>query len=184
MEKLKKKATSNANMPPDDVCHLFELPAELRNRIYELVIPSNTIVEIRRGCQNQPGITRASRQLRTETLPMFYDRTIVKFGLVKEREYQAARSWIKTAARAGTLNAFKQFRFVTTDTYPVTIVLRMAEDKSAWNIAIMKRAGRELFAGQLSAGPQGLADDFNATLNGNGGKLDKIVLLALLGKWR
>ncbi|KAF2214736.1 hypothetical protein CERZMDRAFT_95128 [Cercospora zeae-maydis SCOH1-5] len=180
MEKLKKNAASSPNMASDDVCHLLELPAELRNRIYELVIPSNAIVRIRSGGQNQPGITRASRQLRAEALPMFYDRTRIEFGLEKEREYQAARSWVKTAARAGKLNAIKQFRVVTT----VTIVIRLAEDESAWSIGVIKRAGCELFAGSLSGSPQGLADDFHARINGNGGRLDETVLLVLLGKWR
>lgn len=55
-----------------DRCRLLELPAELRNYIYELVVSEPEIVAIR-GCVQQPGLTRTKRQIRAETITLYYE---------------------------------------------------------------------------------------------------------------
>lgn len=52
---------------------LLELPAELRDRIYELHITD--IVTNVDGASNQPPLTLVCRQLRNETLPIFYNKS-------------------------------------------------------------------------------------------------------------
>lgn len=51
---------------------LFDLPAEMRNRIYEAYL-----AEFPKGldCPSQPPLTRTSRQVRAEVLPLFYSET-------------------------------------------------------------------------------------------------------------
>ena len=62
-------------------CYLLELPAEIRTYIFELAIRSDkTVVTFRSDDYQedtlqeatQPSLTRANRQLRLETLPLFY----------------------------------------------------------------------------------------------------------------
>ena len=63
----------------------IELPAELRNRIYEFAViesdPIDLIVCCCKHCPHmaivvQPAVTRASRQLREESLPIFYGQNL------------------------------------------------------------------------------------------------------------
>lgn len=64
---------------PQTTC-FTELPAEIRNRIYGYVLPSEDqelivatpFEDEAMAFGNQPAITRVSRQLRSETLEMFY----------------------------------------------------------------------------------------------------------------
>ncbi|KAK3724910.1 hypothetical protein LTR37_000958 [Vermiconidia calcicola] len=61
----------------------LDLPAELRNYVYELAMASRavTINYFREECRDfevlvmQPPITRTSRQIREEALPLYYQRT-------------------------------------------------------------------------------------------------------------
>lgn len=62
---------------------LLSLPPELRNRIYEYVVTSEDCLLIPSICKHrdlpsaeQPGLTRVNRQLRKESLAMFYTQNI------------------------------------------------------------------------------------------------------------
>lgn len=73
---------------------LMDLPAEIRNHIYELVLVKHAAIDIsitigkfdsfaRRmsaSCK-QPALTRVSQALRRETLPMFYGENSFKINL-------------------------------------------------------------------------------------------------------
>ncbi|KAK5115155.1 hypothetical protein LTR85_009913 [Meristemomyces frigidus] len=48
-----------------------DLPAEIRNNIYRIVVRGSGALRIRNF--NPPAITRASKQLRAESLPVFFD---------------------------------------------------------------------------------------------------------------
>ena len=87
------------------------LPAELRDKIYEFVLVCHAIAVVRHGSHHQPEITRASRQLRNETLSMFYARSTIRFMLVRELDYQVAKSWVRAMAGTANFNAVKQFQF-------------------------------------------------------------------------
>ncbi|KAK4622091.1 hypothetical protein CLAFUW4_06607 [Fulvia fulva] len=58
---------------PSKQCHLLELPAELRNRIYELVVADHTSI-------HQPNLMRTCRQTRGEALSLFYSTHIFHFS--------------------------------------------------------------------------------------------------------
>ncbi|KAF2774114.1 hypothetical protein EJ03DRAFT_134 [Teratosphaeria nubilosa] len=69
------------NPPKLGRCHLLDLPAELRDLIYEYAVTSDkTIVTFRldkyqRDSYNQavqPSLTRVNRQVRAESLPFYY----------------------------------------------------------------------------------------------------------------
>lgn len=84
------------NKPPT---RLLTLPAELRNRIYDLALhspnpvvlittPSNITEEVHWNPPKttfQPALTRACRQLRKETLPIFASTAVFKFELNHRR---------------------------------------------------------------------------------------------------
>lgn len=79
------------NMPKEDL--MMKLPGELRNRIYELVLPKDEAIEIRKrkgrsmeapvcysrysrgrkSCWHEPDIMAVSSQIRTECLRLYYD---------------------------------------------------------------------------------------------------------------
>ena len=83
-------------------CPLLELPAELRNRIWEQVIvkegpislaPASDLAdgeELETGAQ--PALSRVCRQIREETLPMFYAHNIFRLHPENMRRYKASRS--------------------------------------------------------------------------------------------
>ena len=66
---------------------MLSLPVKLRNRIYELVLPNE--VQINADCRyirdheppQQPALTRVSRQIRTETLELYYSQLTVRLSL-------------------------------------------------------------------------------------------------------
>ncbi|KAK3713460.1 hypothetical protein LTR37_008418 [Vermiconidia calcicola] len=65
---------------------LQKLPAELRNRIYELALPRSEVVHAAyRSAEyveprvKQPALTRTCKQIRAEALPLFYGA--VRVGL-------------------------------------------------------------------------------------------------------
>jgi len=80
---------------------LLELPAELRNLIYEytltapdrLVLTNDTLPE-------QPALTRTCRQIRSECLPMFYEKNQFRY-YCRDFSRVAINRWID---RIGTDN--------------------------------------------------------------------------------
>lgn len=65
----------------------LDLPVELRNRIYECIIDSehNQKFRPKQATQSQyPAITKASMQLRQESLPIMYSRTTFWFNFTDE----------------------------------------------------------------------------------------------------
>ncbi|USW57211.1 hypothetical protein Slin15195_G105300 [Septoria linicola] len=61
--------------------HLFRLPAELRNMIYERALEAtHTIIESSGLCNSsQPGLLLACKQTREEAVQLFYAHTIFQF---------------------------------------------------------------------------------------------------------
>lgn len=62
--------------PNDTHCALLELAAELRNRIYELVLVSEVPINVTRQLFKEPPLLTACHQVRNETLQIYYDRNI------------------------------------------------------------------------------------------------------------
>ncbi|KAK5117196.1 hypothetical protein LTR85_008964 [Meristemomyces frigidus] len=94
---------------------LLDLPPEIRNCIYEyaVVMPEGEAIEIRtqyyaphHGQGQQPVITRVCRQLRRETLPMYYsmNRLTTSVGYIEDVQTQkiAVNAWL---AAVGETNA-------------------------------------------------------------------------------
>ncbi|KAK4959802.1 hypothetical protein LTR10_002690 [Elasticomyces elasticus] len=97
---------------------LLELPAELRNRIFELVVGKPQ--PIRTACckpcikdQNswaderllpqQPAITRANRQLRAEVLPIFYGLNTFRIPHTILREKISLKEWWESFANEASV---------------------------------------------------------------------------------
>lgn len=82
-----------------------DLPAELRNRIYEFVLPSDeedliVAIPFKDGAMSmgsQPAITRTSRMIRNETLPMFY-ATARFVAYVDNINFTDLAAWCRTVA--------------------------------------------------------------------------------------
>ena len=73
----------------------FRLPAELRNRIYGLVVPCNNWAT----ASNRPGRSEMSmmhicRAIRSETVPIFYGNNSFAFDLGTSRGSLHAKQWI------------------------------------------------------------------------------------------
>ena len=84
------------------------LPAELRNRIYSYVLgPSQHIIVSppEKKISQYPAITRISRQIRQEVLPIFYALSTVEFKFtsvpthINAEVAKAARHWLKKVPR-------------------------------------------------------------------------------------
>ncbi|KAK5739298.1 hypothetical protein LTR17_005404 [Elasticomyces elasticus] len=58
-------------------CLLLKLSAELRNGIYELVLPTEDFIDIR--MESQPAIARTCRQIREECIQIYYGRSNFEF---------------------------------------------------------------------------------------------------------
>lgn len=85
---MTQSAIFSSKEPSNEKCFPFlKLPAEIRNRIYELVGCADGKVYVRFGPQPQPtlrvslvpSITFVSRQIRNEALAMFYCRNLFIF---------------------------------------------------------------------------------------------------------
>lgn len=57
------------NVPP---CRLLELPAELRNRIYHMVVQYQSKVQLKSTGYERPGLLVSCKQIHCEATPMFY----------------------------------------------------------------------------------------------------------------
>lgn len=81
----------------------LDLPREIRDEIYEYLVvkPTNTITMLENhNCfQNevsaaQPAISRVNRQIRLESLPMFYKRNVFMAELSNFYDLIIAKSWL------------------------------------------------------------------------------------------
>ncbi|KJX92692.1 hypothetical protein TI39_contig5831g00006 [Zymoseptoria brevis] len=76
-----------------DNCGFGKLSAELRNRIYDQVLPDDDEIEVysanlsKPSEDYQPPITQVCREMRAETLPMFYGRNQFVLPLTTEDEH-------------------------------------------------------------------------------------------------
>lgn len=77
----------------------LQLAGELRNRIYEFTVTANGFVEFRRNkWAPQPGITRVCRQLRKESLPIYYStKSFVHF--VDKSNIEGIYRWLRRIGR-------------------------------------------------------------------------------------
>lgn len=82
----------------------LDLPRELRDEIYEYLVvkPTNTItmLELSPVFHNevsaaQPAISRVSKQIRAESLPMFYKRNLFTAELSNFLDLTIAKSWLE-----------------------------------------------------------------------------------------
>lgn len=71
-------ATYSDDLTPVCTSPLGRLPGELRNRIYELLVPSGSTFEVTTdtAARTQPSVSKVCRQLRAETLPIYYAANI------------------------------------------------------------------------------------------------------------
>ncbi|KAK4546753.1 hypothetical protein LTR36_001485 [Oleoguttula mirabilis] len=91
-------------------CRLLELPPELRNHIYELALPTvarwSAIEKYTESDlpNHQPALTRVSRQIRAEALPLYYHNLTVE--LLVSSDYDAlddCEAWLEATGDKYTL---------------------------------------------------------------------------------
>lgn len=84
---------------PDTPFRLLDLPGEIRNQIYELVLIQHIPVAVYACCarlQDPPAITQTSRQLRSETLSLFYQRNRFQFEIFSPEEPNTFTPWVNS----------------------------------------------------------------------------------------
>ena len=71
-------------------CYFAELPAELKNTIYQTILVDRYEIQIKVeeawNSAKQPPLTRVSRQIRSETLPIFYGSNRFSFEVSAANE--------------------------------------------------------------------------------------------------
>lgn len=96
---------------------LLQLPKELRLMIYDYALPSGRLARIEVGNRNynekdlaewpqQPGICRACRLLRSETLEMYYSRCSIGLNIQQPDGMAMALRWLDCLS-AETLNKIR-----------------------------------------------------------------------------
>ena len=93
-------------------CSFLKLPAELRNRIYELILPKGRRIELNHLRRDkfrdldQLHFTRVNRQMRAETTPLFYAHNTFRvldvegdYGKAWHHWLNASRRFVPTIAR-------------------------------------------------------------------------------------
>ena len=75
---------------------LLRLSPELRNKIYNLTIPTTTRISIvSKVSQNEISLLQLCRFVRTETVPIFYGNTTFTFDLRTRPNFQRAKAWLE-----------------------------------------------------------------------------------------
>lgn len=92
----------NNDDPPE--ASLLGAPAEIRNRIYELVLGTYQILTVKRGHGKEPALLRACRQIRSEGSDIFFhnnefELTIESFKLAPQPQHWY---WTKVPERRAT----------------------------------------------------------------------------------
>lgn len=112
----------------DEHCALLSLPAELRNRIYAYALVQGPYIYIEvddptqryYGCGQggeQPGLTRTCRQIRNESLHLFYELNTFRFNSQFSEE-------IELGPTGFHVDKIKNFRFeVERHTYDITLTV-------------------------------------------------------------
>lgn len=78
-------------------CALLELPAELRNKIYEYALVEQWCIEIDRQNHLQPGLLRTCHQIRAEAIEMFYSENQFQLRVYFPPEVRPqVRHWLWT----------------------------------------------------------------------------------------
>jgi hypothetical protein len=83
------------------LCPFLDLPAELRNRIYDYALAGPTHgrqdIPVSEGRCSEPGILRACRQTRQEATPIFYHRWEVFYLIVTDGKFEPQlQHWVWT----------------------------------------------------------------------------------------
>ncbi|KAK3080483.1 hypothetical protein LTS18_000937 [Coniosporium uncinatum] len=82
--------TPLANTIGSQPFRFLDLPAELRNKIYKLAVttrePNSHRTAFLAQHAHQPAITKASRQIRAESLPLYYSENTIEVDLTDEWE--------------------------------------------------------------------------------------------------
>lgn len=109
--KKKKKNPNSAEIEdlPTARIHLLDLPAEIRTRIYFFVFPSMRASLCHPAESVQPGITRANRQLRVETLATFYHRTVYSCCVEHKLHRKSNLRWLRSIGETnlGNIRSFE-----------------------------------------------------------------------------
>ena len=85
-------------------CHLLELPAEIRNQIFELCLANDSYRKIHLWplymCHDKepPPLALVNRQIRRETLPVFSNQASVSVFAYVNSKWEESKSWLSEQA--------------------------------------------------------------------------------------
>jgi len=101
-------------------CRLLELPAEVRNRIFELALAEDAYHEIDlwppyiAHDRDLPAVTRTNRQIRKETLPVFTQQALICVFAVAKHKWQQSRQWLKEQTHAVPEVSIREVKMIFT----------------------------------------------------------------------
>lgn len=135
---------ASAGQPPpvDNRCTILALPAELRNEIWKLTLIEDCPIEIMTRKQTsagaQPPLTRTCRQIRSESLSMFYELNTFRFNNL----YLMLRNQVHLGLTGSYVERIKtlQFTFCNHGSY-FQLSMGRSLDKYDLQMAVLKAEG-------------------------------------------
>lgn len=90
-------------------CRLLSLPAEIRNTIYRYaLVKAKILIQPQRPPPHQPSLLRVSRQLRRETIKIYYSEKLFKWH-IRDFNSDIKRAWCPASESRRTANSVFSF---------------------------------------------------------------------------
>lgn len=154
----KKPASTMHSATADSHCALLSLPPEIRNRIYEYAVVELPCVEIhlrqhQEPCGHggeQPALTRTCRQIRNESLGLFYELNAfcIRAGPDRPRYLGPIRSYLDKVKKA-QIQIFD---------HPVSILLNVSNGPANCTLDVVEEPDSERDLCNCMEGEETLAD--------------------------
>lgn len=141
------KTRSQTSKPVTGESRLLSLPAELRNRIYELALPTLLCVESEEEFEaanldmpQQPSLTRVNRQIRDESLQLYYGLLTVRLFLHWTEDLVQYRCWFEAIGK--NFRLIKRFEFKDAEecTHDNYIVLKWSPVLTRFQLSVLAEA--------------------------------------------
>lgn len=92
---------------------LFMLPAELRNKIYDLVVTGNMFLTTgNMSSPSQIAVLQVCRKLREELVPLYYGSNTFSFALSTLQHRESACEWLNSLS-VEAVNSLRKLWFCT-----------------------------------------------------------------------
>jgi len=111
---------------PSAPFRFLDLPGEIRNYIYDLVLVEHGPIAIYACCtrlHDPPAITQVSRRLRGETLSLFYQKNRFRFEIFSPEEPNTFAIWINSLSLENIRN-LRNVEIAFDNTYALDVSIR------------------------------------------------------------